>query len=199
MTSVGDDAAVIETERLVLRRLTMDDGEALAEIYRDPDVRRYFHEGPLTSEETRGELAWIIDVQYGRFGFGLWATILKDTGTLIGRCGLLPWTAVPGSGGELTIQHVAEQGSEPDGSWLEVELGYLLAKPYWGRGLATEAASAIVRYAFEQLHLSRLICMFDPENGASRGVAEKAGMRFERTVTYEGESGPLYAMSAPEA
>jgi ribosomal-protein-alanine N-acetyltransferase len=199
MTPAAGGATVIETERLVLRRLTTDDVDALAEIYRDPDVRRYFPEGPLTREETRDEVAWVIDVYYGRFGFGLWATILKDTGTLIGRCGLLPWTAVPEPGGGLTVQHVAEQPPEPDGSWLEVELAYLLAKPWWGHGLGTEAARAIVRYAFEQLHLSRLICMFDPENGASRRVAEKVGMRFERTVTIDGDVGPLYSMSAPQA
>jgi [ribosomal protein S5]-alanine N-acetyltransferase len=199
VTPAGDHETVIETERLVLRRLTMDDVGDLAELYRDPEVRRYFHEGPLTTEETRDELEWVIEVQYARFGFGLWATILKATGALIGRCGLLPWTAVPGPGGELTIQHVAERGPEPEDSWLEVEIAYLLAKPYWGHGLATEAAGAIVRYAFEELHLSRIICMFDPDNVASRRVAEKVGMRFERSVTYEGEVGPLYSMAAHQA
>jgi RimJ/RimL family protein N-acetyltransferase len=194
---MAEGTTVIETERLVLRRLSMDDVDALAETYRDPDVRRYFPEGPLDGEETREEVAWVIEVYYGRFGFGLWATILKDTGALIGRCGLLPWTAVPEPGGGLTIQHVAERPPEPDGSWLEVELAYLLAKPYWGRGLATEAARAIVGYAFERLHLQRLICLFDPENGASRRVAEKVGMTFERMATIEGDVGPLYSMSAP--
>jgi ribosomal-protein-alanine N-acetyltransferase len=199
MTASDGGTTVIETERLVLRHLTMDDVDALAEIYRDPDVRRYFPEGPLDAEETRDEVAWVIDVYYGRFGFGLWATILKDTGALIGRCGLLPWTAVPELGGGLTIQHVASHLPEPDGSWLEVELAYLLHKPYWGRGLGTEAARAIVGYAFDQLHLERLICLFEPENVASRRVAEKVGMTFERTATIEGDVGPLYSMSAPRA
>jgi ribosomal-protein-alanine N-acetyltransferase len=175
----------------------MDDADALAEIYGDPEVRRYFPEGTLTRRETRDEVAWVIDVYYGRFGFGLWATILKETGALIGRCGLLPWTAIPGPGGELTIQHVAEHPPEPEGSWLEVELAYLLARPYWGRGLATEAARAIVDHAFERLHLPRLICMFEPENAASRRVAEKVGMTFERMALIEGEEDPLFSMSAP--
>jgi ribosomal-protein-alanine N-acetyltransferase len=194
--SGGGAATVIETQRLMLRPLTLDDVEGLSEMYRDPDVRRYFPEGTLSLEETRDEVAWVIDVYYARFGFGLWATVLRDTGELIGRCGLLPWTAVPEPGGGLRIQHVAEHPPEPEGSRLEVELAYLLARPHWGRGLATEAANAIVAYAFERLRLKRLICLFDPENAASRRVAEKAGMTFERMVTIDGEASPLYARQA---
>jgi ribosomal-protein-alanine N-acetyltransferase len=106
---------------------------------------------------------------------------------------------VPEPDGGLTIQHVASRAPEPEGSWLEVELAYLLDKPYWGRGLGTEAARAIVGYAFERLHLPRLICLFDPENHASRRVAEKVGMTFERTATIEGDVGPMYSVSAPQA
>src|SRR5205823_3001806 len=116
-TTVAEgEAIVLETERLILRRLTMDDVDALAEIYRDPEVRRYFPEGTLTEQETRDEVAWIIDVYEARFGFGLWATILKETGAFIGRCGLLPWTALEGPDGGLTIQHVAERPPEPPGA-----------------------------------------------------------------------------------
>ena len=84
-------AVVLETERLVLRHLTADDLDDLAALYRDPEVRRYFPDGTQTREETRAELNWIIDVYYTRYGYGLWATILKETGAFIGRCGLLPW------------------------------------------------------------------------------------------------------------
>lgn len=151
-------AVVLETPRLLLRQLTMDDLDALAALYRDPDVRRYFPDGTLTHDEAREELAWIIDVYYGRYGFGLWATIHKESGEFIGRCGLIPWTI--------------------DGR-AEVEVAYLLARPYWGQGLATEAAQAIMRYGFDELKLSRLICMVDPENLASQRVAEKIGMVLE--------------------
>ena len=70
-------------------------------------------------EQTKEELEWIINVYYRRYGFGLWATTLKETNEFIGRCGLLPWTI---------------DGRE------EVEVAYLLAKEHWGRGLGTEAA-----------------------------------------------------------
>jgi ribosomal-protein-alanine N-acetyltransferase len=135
MTSVSDPN-IIETERLELRPLTMDDLDALAPIYRDPEVRKYFPEGTLTSEQTREELEWIIDVYYAQHGFGLWATIHKQTNEFIGRCGLLPWTI--------------------DGR-SEVEVAYLLARAFWGRGLGTEAARAILAHGFDELHLSRLI------------------------------------------
>jgi ribosomal-protein-alanine N-acetyltransferase len=139
----------------------MDDLDSLAALYRDPDVRRYFPDGTRTYEETAEELAWIIDVYYSRYGYGLWATIDKETGQLIGRCGLLPWT-------------IEERP--------EVEVAYLLAREYWGRGLATEAAQAIRDYAFEHLNMSRLICLIDPANHASRRVAEKTGMTLEKEV-----------------
>ena len=140
------EANVIETERLTLRRLTMDDLDALAAIYADADVRKYFPEGILTYEQTKEELEWIINVYYGQYGFGLWATLLKETNEFIGRSGLLPWTI--------------------DGRQ-EVEVAYLLAKAHWGRGLGTEAARAIVSYGFGELRLPRLICLIDPANEAS--------------------------------
>ena len=71
-------APVLETERLVLRHLTLDDLDELAALYRDPEVRRYFPEGTLTYEETREELQWCIDVYDCRYGYGLWATVRKD-------------------------------------------------------------------------------------------------------------------------
>lgn len=167
---------ILETERLILRCLSMDDLDALAVLYQDFEVRQYFPEGTLTYEETKEELEWIINVYYRQYGYGLWATILKDTGALIGRCGLLPWTI--------------EQRSE-------VEVAYLLARRYWGQGLATEAARAIARYGFEQLNIPRLICLIDAENQASQRVATKIGMTFEKEI--EDEKGPalVYSMQKP--
>ncbi|MGZ8578443.1 MAG: GNAT family N-acetyltransferase, partial [Actinomycetota bacterium] len=106
---------VLETERLILRLLTPGDLDALAALYADPEVRRYFPEGTLTRDETQEELAWIIDVYYARFGYGLWATVLKRSGAFIGRCGLLPWAIVPRPGGMLELDFVGEDGDEPDG------------------------------------------------------------------------------------
>ena len=177
MTTGGDatGATVLETERLILRELTMGDLDALAALYRDPEIRRYFPDGTRTYDETREELAWIIDVYYVRHGYGLWATVLKESGAFIGRCGLLPW--------------------DIDGR-PEVEVAYLLDRAHWGRGLATEAAAAIAAYAFSTLPVERLICLVDPANQASARVATRIGMTLVRD-DFVDEYGPahLYALS----
>ncbi len=168
---------ILETARLILRKLTLDDLDALAVLYSDPDVRRYFPEKTLTYAETKEELEWIIDVYYGQYGYGLWATIFRETGDFIGRCGLLPWKI----DGQVTV-----------------EVAYLLDKRYWGRGLATEAARAIADYAFEQLQVPRLICMANPENTASTAVAQKLGMTLEGPGIVEDYPTVLYSMHNPK-
>jgi RimJ/RimL family protein N-acetyltransferase len=163
---------ILETDRLVLRHLERGDLESLSALYRDPEIRRYFPEGTLTRDETREELEWFLDGHPEHPELGLWATIHKPSGRFIGRCGLLPWTI---------------EGRQ------EVEVAYLLAREFWGQGLATEAARAIVRYAFDRLALSRLICLIDPANQASIGVAERIGMSFEKRG--EDDAGPFLVYS----
>ncbi len=164
---------ILETDRLLLRRLVPSDLDSLYALYRDPEIRRYFPEGVLTYQETREELEWFLNGHPRHPELGLWATIYKPDNRFIGRCGLLPWTI--------------------DGQF-EVEVAYLLDKAYWGQGLASEAARGIVEYAFGRLGLTRLVCLIDAQNRASIRVAEKIGMAFEKTG--EDEKGPflLYAM-----
>jgi ribosomal-protein-alanine N-acetyltransferase len=150
---------ILETKRLLLRQLSPDDLDALFALYRDPEVRLYFPEGTLTLEETREELEWFLNGHPEHPELGLWATIHKETGRFIGRCGLLPWTI--------------------DGR-LEVEVAYMINKAFWRQGLGTEAAQGILDYGFEKLGLSRLICLIDHDNRASIRVAENIGMAFER-------------------
>ncbi len=163
---------ILETKRLILRRLLPDDLDNLYALYSDQEIRRYFPEGTLTYEETKDELEWFLNGHPDHPQLGLWATIHKGTDHFIGRCGLLPWTI--------------EQRPE-------VEVAYLLDKAYWGQGLATEAAQAIADYGFEQLHLSRLICLIDPQNQASIKVAKKVGMTLEKEL--EDEKGPYLVYS----
>jgi RimJ/RimL family protein N-acetyltransferase len=152
----------------------MDDLDPLFMLYSDKDVRKYFPEGTLTYEETKEELEWFLSGHPTHPELGLWATIHRETGQFIGRCGLLPWT-------------IDERE--------EVEIAYLLDKKYWGQGLATEAAQGILHHGFEKLQLSRLICLIDRENQASIKVATKIGMIFEKEG--EDEKGPflLYAIN----
>jgi ribosomal-protein-alanine N-acetyltransferase len=188
---------VLETDRLLLRPLTMGDLDELATIYADPEVRRFFPEGTLTVEETKEELEWFIDVYDGRYGFGPWATIEKGSGAFIGRCGLLPWRVIRSQPGRLALDH-ADQFPDDEAVY-EVELAYLLAKEHWGRGLATEGARAIVDDAFGRLRMTRLICLIDPGNDASLKVARKVGMEPEGDVELEGEVFPLHSISSERA
>jgi ribosomal-protein-alanine N-acetyltransferase len=169
---------ILETRRLVLRRLESSDLDSLSALYGDPEVRRYFPEGTLTREETRAELEWFVDGHPEDPALGLWATIHKETDRFIGRCGLLPWTI----------------DERP-----EVEVAYMVARDYWGQGLGTEAAQAILDYGFDQLNLPRLICLIDSDNLASITVAERIGMTFEREGS--DDQGPflLYSRSKPFA
>jgi ribosomal-protein-alanine N-acetyltransferase len=163
---------ILETKRLYLRHFLPDDLDSLFALYSDREVRRYFPEGTLTYEETKEELEWFLNGHPEHPELGLWATIHKETNRFIGRCGLLPWTI---------DQH------------LEVEVAYLLGKDYWGQGLGTEAARAILEYGFEQLRLPRLICLIDRENLASIKVATNIGMGFEKEG--KDEKGPFLLYS----
>jgi ribosomal-protein-alanine N-acetyltransferase len=165
---------ILKTERLFLRRFVMDDLEPLSAFYSNPDVVKYIPDAPRTYEETKEELEWFLNGHPKFPELGLWATIHKETEEFIGRCGLLPWT--------IDDQH-------------EVEVAFALSKEYWGKGLATEAARALIHYGFEHLQLSRLICLIDHDNKASIHVATKIGMTFEKES--KDEYGPflVYAIN----
>ena len=167
---------ILETGRLLLRHLEIEDLDLLYAIFQDPEVRRYFPEGRLPYAETRQEIEWFLDGHPDDPALGLWATVFKQTGRLIGRCGLLPCRL---------------DGED------EVEVAYLLAKEHWGYGLGTEAARAVLAYGFEVLRLPRLICLIDRENRASIKVATRLGMKLEREGS--DEKGPflLYARGSP--
>lgn len=168
-------ALILETSRLLLRHLVNDDFDELFALYRDPEIRKYFPEGTLSKEETKEELEWHMHGHPRHPELGLWATVHRETGRFIGRCGLLPW--------------------EIDGR-LEIEIAYLLDKSFWRQGLATEAARGIMEYGFETLKFPRLICLIDPDNIASQRVAERIGMTFERKADgIEGDNYPTLIYS----
>lgn len=150
---------ILETERLLLRHLELDDLDDLFALYSDPEVTRFIPDTPLTLAETREQLEWHRNGHPRHPELGLWATIHKESGAFIGRNGLLPW--------------------EIDGR-SEVEVAYMIDKPYWGQGLGTEVALAIRDYGFGRLGLTRLVCLIEPGHVASMRVAEKIGMVFEK-------------------
>lgn len=153
----------VETARLRLRRFTHEDLDGLWRIASDPEVMRHIGDGiPFTREVTEVNLAGIIRA-FGRRGWGRWALEKKDGGGLIGYCGLA-------------------HGSEEMG----VELVYLLAREEWGKGVATEAAWASLRYGFETLGFDSIAALTLHDNWRSRRVMQRLGMSFERDGCYHG-------------
>ena len=166
---------ILETERLLLRHQVIEDLDDLWALYCDPEITKYIPDAPRSREEAQEELEWHKNGHPKYPELGLWATIHKETGKFIGRCGLLPWT----------IDDVKE-----------VEVAYTIARDYWGQVLGTEAAQAILQYGFEKLNLSRLICLVEPENIASQNVAKKLGMTLEKKMDgWNGDGIPFWIYS----
>lgn len=163
---------ILETERLILRHQVIEDLDDLWALYCNPRITQYIPDAPRSREEVQEELEWHMHGHPRHPELGLWATIHKETGKFIGRCGLLPWNI---------------DGQD------EVEVAYTIAEEYWGQGLGSEAAQALLNYGFEVLNLSRLVCLIDAENNASKKVAEKIGMRFEKEA--QDELGPFLVYS----
>lgn len=145
---------VLETQRLVLRRMEEADLPALRKILQDADVM-YAYEHAFSEEETVSWLNRQLE-RYQQNGFGLWAVVLKENGEMIGQCGL-------------TIQNV------PQGEVLEI--GYLFQKAYWHRGYAAEAAVGCKRYAFDVLRADEVFSIIRDSNIASQNVAKRNGMK----------------------
>jgi RimJ/RimL family protein N-acetyltransferase len=157
---------VLETERLLLRHLTESDADALLHMESDPDVLRYVGRKPLPDAEAyRHKIQSVYLPIYDRpGGYGAWAIIEKASGEFIGAGNLRPG---------LEANSAAEMGYGPD----DVELGFGLRKPSWGKGYATEVARALVRMAFSELGAAAVVASVTDENVASVRVLEKAGLR----------------------
>ena len=166
---------MLETERMVLRRMEMSDVDDLMGIFSDPVAMRYY---PGTKSRREAE-DWVrrMLASYRDNGFGLWAAILKDSDEFAGQCGL-------------TVQEV--EGEE------EVEIGYLFLRQFWGRGLATEAARASRDHGFHTLGYKRLVSLIDPRNLPSRRVAERVGLTLEKEVWKWNKKICVYAISKDE-
>jgi ribosomal-protein-alanine N-acetyltransferase len=165
---------IVETERLILRHFHAFDGEDMDRVFGDAEVMR-FGPGVQTRQWVRDWLRGCLEDYYQKLGFGPWAVVEKNSRAVIGYCGLFYFPAV---------------GGRP-----EIEIGYRLARAFWGQGYATEAVSAVRDYGFGVLCLPRLIALIDPQNVASLRVAEKAGMRYEREAMLEGYDHPDHVYS----
>ena len=182
--TLASGADRIESERLVLRRITRDDYDFFARIHAMPEVRRYIGNGrPHSAEESR---AWIerMLATYKTLNLGQLAVVRKSDGRLIGRCGL----------SELVVDAKAAPGTIPRG-WFQraqapagtevletPDLGYTFDPGSWGHGYAPEAARCVFGYARANLEWRRIVSVIHPDNVRSLRVAERSGLRRDRQV-----------------
>jgi RimJ/RimL family protein N-acetyltransferase len=143
---------ILETERMTLRTWTYADADALFEICKDAEVMLHIGDGkPYESvEKAREFLNWAVPYQK-KNGFCRWACVERSSGKIIGSCGF------------------ARREME------EVELGYLFARESWGKGYATEAARACLKYGFDKIGFTKLIALTDVDHEKSHRVLEKIG------------------------
>ena len=166
----------LETERLFLRPFSMDDLDAIHAILGDAETMQYYP-APFTRRRSKEWIEWNL-ANYRDHGHGLWVLESKETGELLGDCGLIPQTV---------------EGER------EVEIGWHVVKTRWRSGLATEAGAACRDYAFDGLGLTKVISLIRPENVPSRRVAEKLGMTIEKEIAHGPGSGWPHYVYALEA
>jgi [ribosomal protein S5]-alanine N-acetyltransferase len=168
---------VIETERLFLRRPSLDDVEDLLVVYSDPEVVRFIGgESAERADVEDGIRTWL--ERWADDGFSQLVAVRRDDGRALGCISLNAWDPATWS-----IGTRAEIGDAA-----EVELGWKLARDVWGGGYATEGAFAARAWAVREVRLRRLISLIHPENTRSLRVAERLGERYERDVMLEGGS-----------
>ena len=165
---------ILETDRLILREFVLDDLPAFYRLVSDPVITRYTGDCAASIEEVARGMDERIFRHYRERGYARWAVILKSTRAIIGFAGL---------------KYLDDLN--------EVDLGYRFLPGYWGQGLATEAARAVVDYGFRVLKLPRIIGICDLENTASLRVLEKAGLKFEKQTDYAGQAVAWYAIDTP--
>jgi [ribosomal protein S5]-alanine N-acetyltransferase len=166
--------AVIETERLALRRLAEDDAPFMLGLLNEPSfLRNIGDRGVRTLDEARAYIRQGAIASYEQHGFGLYLVTVKPAGEAAGICGL-----------------VRREGLD------DVDVGFAFLPPYWGKGYAAESAAAVVRYARDTVGLRRLVAITSPGNEPSARVLERIGLQYERMVrlTQHGNELKLYSI-----
>lgn len=155
---------ILETERLYLRKMVLEDAQDLSMVLSDPESMQYYPE-PFDEDKVKKWIRWNID-NYEQDNHGLWAVILKDGERFIGDCGI-------------TMQEI-------DGETVP-EIGFHIIKDYWNKGYATEAAIGCMNYAFKVLGYPKIFSYTTLKNLPSQKVAEKMGMQLYKIFEKNGE------------
>ena len=171
---VTEEKIITQTKRLIIREFQVSDIEPLAKILAKPEVMQFFSPtGALSTKQTAVKIQSFLD-SYQKHGYGKYALIHRQSGRLIGYCGIV-------------VEEIEDK--------LENELGYRLDSEFWGQGLATEAAKACLEYYFDKFKFDSVLGIVEPENKASIRVLEKVGMEFIQESTLSGRVIRIYKIA----
>lgn len=165
---------ILETERLTLRKITLDDAAFMLDLLNQPSFIQFIGDrGVRTLDDARRIIEDRYLTAYERLGFGIYLTLLRGTSIPIGICGL-----------------VKRDGLD------DMDIGYAFLPQYWSKGYASEAASAVLTYARSTLGMKRILGITIPGNTSSIRVLEKIGLKFERMIRLPGEETDLKLFSS---
>jgi len=165
---------ILETDRLALRWLAIEDAEFIFDLLNQPSFLQFIGDkGVRTIDDARNYILTGPIASYERFGFGLYLTELKPTQAPIGICGLLKRETLD-----------------------DVDVGFAFLPQYWRQGYAFESASAVMAYGKDVLGLDRIVAITSPDNEASIKVLNKLGLEFERMIRLA-EGSPDVKLFAP--
>lgn len=165
---------MLETDRIILRPMKAEDAQPIFAMRSDPDVMRFIR-APITKRAEAENWVKLVSSRWTAEKIGFCALIEKQSENFLGWCGL--W-------------RLEETG--------ETEVGYAIAKEFWRRGYAVEAAQAFLTYGFEKLNLNKIVAVAQPENVASQRVMEKLGMRYDYTGVFYGRDLVHYTITREE-
>lgn len=157
-----------ETDRIILREITLEDIPMMYKMDSDPEVHKYLGNKPFTDISESEENVRFIRQQYINNGIGRWAVVDKESGEFVGWGGL-----------KFITSPIANRNHF-------YEVGYRFLKAHWGKGYATESAKASLKYAFEELNLENVYAMAHGENAGSRHALQKSGLKITGHFDYEG-------------
>jgi len=155
---------ILETERLILRQMNIDDDKFIFELVNEPAfIRNIGDKGVRTLEDARNYILTGPAASYAKLGFGLYVVELAETGSAIGICGLLKRDALE-----------------------DVDIGFAFLEKFWGRGFAYESAAAVMEYGRHVLGIKRIVAITSPDNEGSIRVLGKLGLQFDKMIRMPG-------------
>ena len=165
---------ILETERTILREIVESDAEFILDLLNQASFIKYIGDRNVrTVDEARNYIESRFTESYKKFGFGMWAVVLKETNALAGICGFVKRDSLP-----------------------EADIGFAFLPQFERKGYAFESASAAMRYGADVLKLPCVLAITSKDNASSQKLLERVGLKFERLISIPGDAEELKLFSS---